>query len=142
MSYSISYHFMISFRLETVAMNFLPLKKKSKSTQNSDNKSKKLKRNWNVYSVVLITIIMEAEKLLNNPNTINACLWETLESSLMPQRTVRRKCTCTVHQDHVCKCPCYKDNALCKHSPCITTCNKGRIFKEHFEYLSKSPCCA
>ena len=32
--------------------------------------------------------------------------------------------------------------ALCKHSLCITTCNKDRILKEHIEYLLKSPCYA
>ena len=78
----ISYDFMISFRLETSLKDLLPLIKESKSIRNSDNKSKMLKSNSDADSVVLITVfkelitglifttIKEAEKLLNNPDTI------------------------------------------------------------------------
>ena len=45
---------------------------------------------------------------------------------------------CTVHRDHItCTCPCYKYNALCKHSLCVAQAT-GTL-KEHIDHLLRSP---
>ena len=92
---------------------------------------------------LILTIIKEAEKLLNSPDAIKTVPSLNPVRNLSKYFVAAKDCKkqvyeCTVHGDHVsCTCPCYRYNALCKHGLCVG--NKEGILKEHIDFLLKSP---
>ena len=89
------------------------------------------------------TIIKEAEKLLNSPNTIQRM--PLMSSKHLPvkylvaaKNSKRGMHECTVHCNHVnCTCPYYKYNTICKHIRLCVAESVG-ILKEHIDYSKKS----
>lgn len=85
------------------------------------------------------TIIKGTEQLMNSPNSVQRM--PTITSAPTPEKylvaAVNRKTgmyECLVHRDHVtCNCPCFKYNALCKHSLCVA--QTVGLLKEHVDYV-------
>ena len=95
-----------------------------------------------ISQVIVETVIKEAEKLLNSPNSIQKMpsLGTTHAQSkyLVASKDCKKQMyECTVHRDHVaCTCQCYKYNGLCKHSLCVA--ETANILKEHVQFVNKS----
>lgn len=89
------------------------------------------------------TIVKEAEKLLNQPNTMQrmpsiSATDGPLKYLVAAKNCKRGMCECTMHRNHVtCTCPCYKYNGLCKHSLCVAQ-TRG-ILNGHIDHFIKSP---
>lgn len=89
------------------------------------------------------TIVKEAEKLLNQPNTMQrmpsiSATDGPLKYIVATKNCKRGMCECTMHRNHVtCTCPCYKYNGLCKHSLCVA--QTTGILKGHIDHFIKSP---
>ena len=88
------------------------------------------------------TIVKEAEKLLNHPESIQKMPSLSSADSRRKYLVAAKDCKrqmyeCTVHREHVaCTCPCYKSRGLCKHSLCVA--ETVNLLKEHIEFLQKS----
>ena len=93
---------------------------------------------------LVTTVIKEAEKLLNCPNSVERMPSMNPTDPKTKYFVAAKDAKtgmyeCVVHHDHVtCKCPCNKYNGLCKHSLCVA--ERANLLKEHVDFLLKSSC--